>query len=364
MWWLDVEQKTLELALNYEFLFYADLSECCPSLYTRSIAWAILGKEIIEKGNNRNDFDLIGNKIARYLQYMNQNKTSGVPQGSVLIDLIAEIVLGYLDVILADTLNKHKIVDYRILRYRDDYRILVNNPITGEKIIRLLSEVLVPFGLKINAKKNLDSKDVISNALKADKYAWILKKQNDDDLQKQLLIIYDHGLKFPNAGSLIKTLNKIDEALYNTKEIDKMKIRHPKILISILSEIAYKNPRTFNICLSIISKLLSLLKKDERKEIIKKIYEKINKLHHMMLEEIWLQRVALPLKVKLPYHEMLCNLVEDPKNFDKDIWHSEWIKEDTLRNLIDPKKIINFNKLQEMPVIIKPKEINKFLTYP
>ena len=57
------------------------------------------------------------------------------------MDFIAEIVLGYIDRILGVTLQRQGIVDYKILRYRDDYRIFVNNSNDGEMVLKLLSEI-------------------------------------------------------------------------------------------------------------------------------------------------------------------------------------------------------------------------------
>ena len=67
---------------------------------------------------------------------MQCGQTNGIPQGSVLMDFIAEILLGYIDEILTEQLNTAHIVNYKILRYRDDYRIFVNNPDEGEKILK------------------------------------------------------------------------------------------------------------------------------------------------------------------------------------------------------------------------------------
>ncbi len=44
------------------------------------------------------------------------------------MDFIAEIVLGYADTLITTEIKAAKILDYKILRYRDDYRIFVNSP--------------------------------------------------------------------------------------------------------------------------------------------------------------------------------------------------------------------------------------------
>ena len=51
------------------------------------------------------------------------------------MDLIAELVLGYADLKIASKIKAHSITDYKIIRYRDDYRIFTNNSREGECIL-------------------------------------------------------------------------------------------------------------------------------------------------------------------------------------------------------------------------------------
>ena len=60
-----------------------------------SIPWVLHGKEEAKKG--RTNKHLLGNKIDKLMQDMNYGQTNGIPQGSVLTDFIAEIVLGCID---------------------------------------------------------------------------------------------------------------------------------------------------------------------------------------------------------------------------------------------------------------------------
>jgi hypothetical protein len=55
---------------------------------------------------------------------MRHGQTNGIPQGSVLMDFIAEMVLGYADTLITKKLKEIKCdKDYQILRYRDDFKI-------------------------------------------------------------------------------------------------------------------------------------------------------------------------------------------------------------------------------------------------
>jgi len=84
---------------------------------------------------------------------MSNGQTNGISQGSVLMDFIAEIVLCYVDSLLADKIKNVKKVDYKIIRYRDDYRIFSNNPQVAEQILKELTDILNDFGMKINSTK-------------------------------------------------------------------------------------------------------------------------------------------------------------------------------------------------------------------
>jgi hypothetical protein len=48
-WWEEVEQKSLELSMEYEYLFKTDITDCYASIYTHSVAWAIHTKPIAKK---------------------------------------------------------------------------------------------------------------------------------------------------------------------------------------------------------------------------------------------------------------------------------------------------------------------------
>jgi len=94
-WWQTIEQQSIELALEYEYVLHTDISDCYGSIYTHSIPWAIHTKPVAKM--NRNPNGNIGNVIDKHLRDMVFGQTNGIPQGSVLMDFIAEMVLGYAD---------------------------------------------------------------------------------------------------------------------------------------------------------------------------------------------------------------------------------------------------------------------------
>lgn len=350
-WWQGIEQRSIELALEYSYVFHADIADCYAAIYTHSIAWAVHGKRHAKK--NRTDKNLIGNAIDAHIQDMRHGQTNGIPQGSVLTDFVSELVLGYADLKLGKRLDDANITDYRVLRYRDDYRIFVNNPQSGEVILKELTEVLIDLGLKLNTDKTTGSQSIVSNSIKPDKRAWLLSKQRDLNLQKHLLVIHAHGMDYPNGGSLAGALSDFHKRLNETT-----KIRSLLPLISIAVDIAYTSPRVFPTCAAIVSKALSVLDSDVvRCGVIEKIYKKLSQLPNTGHMEIWLQRISHPYGARLSYREPLCQLV---CGRDVIVWNNDWITSTKLRTALDPKKIVNRQRLKTIKPVVRPSEIRVF----
>ena len=354
-WWQEVEQKSITLALDYEYLITTDITDCYPSIYTHSVAWSLHSKAVAKQ--RRNDKTLLGNQIDSFIQDMSHGQTNGLPQGSVLMDFIAEMILGYADIELGDKIASENISNYKILRYRDDYRIFVNNLQDGEKIVKMLTEVMLELGLKLNPIKTRASNDVIRASIKEDKLAWLAREKLARSFQKRLLIIHDHATQYPNSGSVIvallifyKHIIKIEKQLNDTMQ-----------LISIVVDIAFKNPRSYEIAAAIISKLLSIIEKDNTKiSIIKKIKKKFSLIPNTGYIQIWLQRVSIPFTSTIHFDEALCNLASGNVH---DIWNNAFISDQMLKNIIDPKKIIDTNIIDNLNPVILKDEIEMFFNY-
>ncbi|MGO9585783.1 MAG: RNA-directed DNA polymerase [Limisphaerales bacterium] len=350
-WWQGIEQGAIELALDYAYVFHADITDCYGAIYTHSVAWALHGKATAKA--NRNDTTFIGNLIDARIQDMRHGQTNGIPQGSVLMDLVAEMVLGYADLQLSERLTKNKITEYVVLRYRDDYRIFVNNPQSGEAILKALTEVMIDLGLKLNTSKTTGSQSVVSSSLKKDKLAWMRTRQSDHDIQKHLLVIHAHGVDYPNAGSLVVALSHFHERLSKIK-----KLRNPLPLISIAIDIAYSSPRTFPVCAAIISQFLRAVKaKKERIRLIEKIHTKLSQLPNTGHMEVWLQRISYPYKNSISFEECLCQLVNGG---EVQIWNNDWIASKKLLSALDPKSIVDERKLKSLKPVVRPAEIRVF----
>jgi len=353
-WWEEIEQKSISLSLEYDHLTLTDISDCYGSIYTHSIAWAINKKSYIKKGNNRNR-PVLGNIVDNIIQDMSNGQTNGIPQGSALMDFIAEIVLGYTDQIIGMRLKKLNIGDYKILRFRDDYRVFTTDQRQGEDIIKAISESLIGLGMKLSSAKTQDSSDVINQSIKVDKLSLLEHKFKANTLQKRLLLIYGFSKNHPNSSALIRPFLKLHETISKRKRIKES----IKPLIAIITEISMHNPRTYPLQVGMISILLTLAQKSQAdtRELIDLVVAKINRVANKGILELWLQRVGLAHDFNLQLNEPLC-LIAKGETFE--LWDNSWIKTKKLKSILKKGDIIDSEVLADLDKTIDVEEIDIF----
>ena len=397
-WWEGIEQESLKLSLDFKYIHHTDITDCYGSIYTHSIPWAIHSKKFSKSKANRGNNNLIGNKIDTHIQAMSYGQTNGIPQGSVLTDFIAEIVLNYADLLLSQKLNNIDDSEFKILRYRDDYRIFTNNPTLAELIIKHLTEVLISLGLKLHPQKTVNSSNIINSSIKEDKLDWLLSKDNaSNNIQKQLLVIHNFSNKHPNSGTLTKQLQKISSNITKKSQFNILKLlksfiytethcvmslkdfdfqykkcikpivskrkyfirsENVEVLISIIVDIAYHNPRTYSISNTILSKLFNLIEDEkESRRIIKKVIEKFKTIPNTGHMQIWLQRAIIKTGyTDLEFCEKICNLVDGD---DISLWNNDWLNEE-LTELFNQNSILDVNLLSSISSVIKDDEVLMF----
>lgn len=353
VWLQEVEQQSIALSLDFEYLFHTDIVDCYGSIYTHSISWAIHKKKEAKKKKNRNNKNFIGVVIDQHIQAMSNGQTNGIPQGSILMDFIAEIVLAYIDSELTEKIKDVKKKEYRILRYRDDYRIFVNNPQIGEEIIKHLTNVLAEVGMRISSEKTKSSKNIVYASIKEDKLFFIQNYKFSKNIQHELLVINNFANKYPNSGSLNKLLQAFSDRIEQWKHTN----QNVEVIIGILMNIAYKNPRTYPIISSILSKFLSFLADDKKKkDILQKILCKFSKIPNTEHLDLWLQRISLKLDNEIKYSGNLCKKVKDE---DIEIWNNCWLNQ-KLSDLINNSKIIDEQTISDLGRVVSGEEIRLF----
>lgn len=396
-WWSMMEQMPIELSMDYRYMFMTDITNCFGEINPQSIDWALSLKGTADHTDSNHD---LANRIIQGLAAMQSGKNIGIPQGSVLFSLIAEIVLGYADRLLHDAIKSDgevKDVKYLVLRYVDDYRIFCNDRDKLERISYILQGILEKLNFRMNIKKTRISDNLVADAMKPDKAFYIFntpifsKKGVDfDGLGKHLYFIYEFGQKFPNSGQLKNMLSdfskrlkeKIDDADKKPEEgedvdlgieeesseysgiFGKLKVyylpnrhgvvEHIPSLIALCVRIAADNVNVAAYALRIVSQFLAIVDDEkEKRSLIHRVYKALINTPNSYEQQLWLQNITYGLDDdSLTYKTKLCAVVNGE---DEPLWNNEWMP-DAKKSVLPVKEICDHAKLKKADHIIDFRE--------
>lgn len=367
-WWSRFEQMAVKLSLDYRYMFVTDITNCYGTIELQTVEKALSRKGTASEVNVKTD-------IVRILTMLRQGRNIGLPQGSTLYDIVAEIVLGYADMLLREALERDGITEgYEILRYRDDYKVFANDKDLLERISYTLQHVLEGLNLRLNSAKTRISDSIITDSIKPDKLAYIYntpiynnKKCCDfDGIQKQLLFILQFGRQYPNCGQMRMLLSKlstwIEEYIENVAKNQKSKAK-PKVeakpgeedaedkktqkrpgtiiedimaMSAIAAQIAAENLNSAHYALKVISQMLSTIsaeqvengKQASKDEIVTKVLNRLGSMQNSDYLKIWLQNLAVKAEYKGDYSfadgkgNGLCHLV---CGADANLWNNSFL---------------------------------------
>lgn len=369
-WWDKFEQASIRMSLDYRYMFATDITNCYGCIELRTVEKALCRKGTASEAEVKTD-------IVRILTMLRQGRNIGLPQGSALYDIIAEIVLGYADLLLHEALVRKGITEgYEILRYRDDYRIFANNKDLLENISYTLQHVLESLNLRLNSAKTRISDSIITDSVKRDKLAYIYntpiyknynaqnnKNYNNriccafNDIQKQLLFILQFGRQYPNCGQMRMLLSKLSTWLEvyiekmkrrskadaeKSAEDKKRQARHGTIredimtMSAIAAQIAAENLNSAHYALKVISQMVSTISDEQvengeqasKDEIVTKVLKRLGSMQNSDYLKIWLQNLAVKAEYKGDYSfadgkgNGLCHLV---CGADANLWNNSFL---------------------------------------
>lgn len=353
-WWHSIEQRSIKYSLEFNHILHTDVTDCYGSIYTHCIPWALHGME--ESKRRKKDNSLLGNKIDIHIRAGRYGQTNGISQGSVLMDFIAEIVLGYVDESITQAVDDDS--GFRILRYRDDYRIFANSDEKIEQILKLVSDHLRIVGMKLGVSKTFLSRNVVEGSIKPDKLAGIdlndLGEANANTIQKQLLRLHSFGQRFPNSGALRRLVTEFHTNIRNVKD----QPEDLEVLIGIVTDIGFVSPVTFPVVAGILSHLISLAASAEKVGLWEKVKSKMARVPYNGYLDIWLQRVTKPkvIGIKFESEERICQIVNGENTF---LWDNSWIASTDLNDALDVSTIIT-DRAEDMDEVVQPEEVALF----
>lgn len=351
-WWQAVEQESLKLSLDFSHVLHTDVIDCYGSLYTHSISWALHGIENSKSKSGK----LLGDKIDFHICSGRYGQTNGISQGSVLMDFIAELVLGYVDEKISRILDNSQAC--RVLRYRDDYRIFANSDVLAEEVLKKVSDSLRSVGMRLGISKTYLCTNVIEGSIKPDKLAGIdlqdLGDSNAKTLQKQLLRLHSFGRRFPNSGALRRLISELhSKVVAQTESPEDLEVQ-----VAIATDIAVVSPLTFPAIAGILSHLISLTDHLQKEALWKKVYAKMSRVPYNGYLQVWLQRVTKPLSFNQDFisNEPLCQIVNGEPSM---LWNSQWIASDALKKAMAVTKLV-VAEAGKSPEVMVPEEVELF----
>ena len=385
-WWSSMEQRSIELSLEYRYMFVTDITNCYGSVNPQAFDWAFSFKDTQYEKDNESS---ISKSIQKYLRAFQQGRNIGIPQGSAIFDFIGEIILGYSDLLLHEAIQKTGITNpYEIIRYRDDYRIFCNDKDVLEKISYILQHVLESLNFRMNSKKTKISDSIVTDAVKSDKLAYIYntpifnKKGCDfDSFEKHLLYILMFARQYPDSGSIKTMLSDIDKRMEDwlkpyeeevttiplveggeptTEKITKQRRLvggSIRAMSAICTQIALENVGCCHYALRVLSRMVDSLKdKNEKSAIISLVYSKLCNQPNSDYNQLWLQNITYQQDKKngtSPYNMRLCCVVAGDKSVE--LWNNKWVKPELLSNL-HVNRIVNAETLKKVTPVIMFRE--------
>jgi hypothetical protein len=162
----DFRNELIHAAVGKKIEIKVDIARFYPSIYTHSIAWALLGKEKAKfYFNQSNNLDILiasGDADAKLyksahgiddaIRSCQERQSIGIAIGPDTSHIIAEAVACRIDNILkakSESLN----INLKACRYYDDYYLYVSTKDEADKILKSLQLILTDFQLEINESK-------------------------------------------------------------------------------------------------------------------------------------------------------------------------------------------------------------------
>ena len=390
-WWSTMEQRSIELSLEYRYMFVTDITNCYGSVNPQAFDWAFSFKDTEYEQKAKNP---IAKNIQKFLRAFQQGRNIGIPQGSAIFDFIGEIILGYSDLLLHEAIRKEGITtSYEIIRYRDDYRIFCNDKDVLEKISYILQHILESFNFRMNSKKTKISESIVTDSIKADKLAYIYntpifnKKGVDfDSFEKHLLYILMFARQYPDSGSIKTMLSDIDKRIEEwlkpqTREVSTINLEDTnnaiekrletyqrkliggsvRAMSAVCVQIALENVGCSHYALRVLSRMVdSLEEEQEKRDIIDKVYTKLCNQPNSDYNQLWLQNITYQNDKKKgvsPYNIRLCKVVMGE---NVELWNNSWLKKDLTKNYKQTSVVCN-EVLKKVTLIITFRETRAYL---
>jgi hypothetical protein len=152
---LYTSKKYIDLEKRYAKMWFIDVANCFDSIYTHSVSWAVKNKNY-SQGTVRKGAQVCG-QLDRLMQSSNNNETNGIPIGSEVSRVFAEIIFQTIDGNILQNLEKkyehfHGEA-FTILRYVDDFIVFSQNTEIMNDVYSEIQLCLHEYNMNVNTSK-------------------------------------------------------------------------------------------------------------------------------------------------------------------------------------------------------------------
>lgn len=306
---------------KFDKLYKFDINKCFDSIYTHTIAWALLNKETVKDNLNGKLDATFAGKFDKLMQNMNYGETNGILIGAEISRIFAELILQKIDKNARDKLRKkeylHK-THYEIFRYVDDYFIFYDDEQVKDKIIETFKHELKEYNLYVSDTKTVEfvkpiitdltiaktkitdlineyfSYKIKENTTENEKQ-WIISLRSNDVITKFKMIVKETNIEYKDILNysiatiekrFLKIIGKFENS-DNQKLYSDMFVSFTMQLLDFLFFIYSVSPRVTSTIkiVSLISKLLQFIKDDKSNEKILKDYQ-VELIYKKIYDEI------------------------------------------------------------------------------
>ena len=287
--WSRFKNKITEISYNYKVQLKIDITNYYQSIYTHSIPWSILGKDISKqyfkiKNDDHNRFTTllttdinakkyqIADTLDTLVRNCNDKQSIGLPIGPDSSFILSELLGSRLDKEITKEIND---IDYRCIRYYDDYYFYTNNIGDAETILKKVQKIFFEYKLEINESKvNIKQLPYFQSDL------WNIEIHNyqfkDSTIENIQDLTYYFSLIYKLAEEYKQTISWITSYSLTRFESGKTKIKKEDIdvFISLLLQTLYLDTSNIDKIFKIILIYKNFLNSKQLKKI-KKLLDKL-----------------------------------------------------------------------------------------
>jgi len=375
---------------KFDKLYKFDINKCFDSIYTHTIAWALLNKEIVKDNLDKKLDATFAGKFDKLMQNMNYGETNGILIGAEISRIFAESILQKID---KNTQNKlrqkgcfHK-THYEIFRYVDDYFIFYDDEQVKDKIIETFKHELKEYNLYVSDTKTIEfvkpiitdltiAKTKITDLINekfsykikenatADEKQWTISLRSDSVITRFKIIVKETNIEYKDILNysiatiekrFLKIIGKLENSDNQYLYID-MFVSFTIQLLDFLFFIYSVSPRVTSTIkiVSLVSKLLEFIKDDRSFNKVLKKYQ-VELIYKKIYDEIFqiLKKNKLKEYTQNETLYLLLTLNELGKDYRLD---AEFLNE----YFFDPESKINLNYFSIVTLLYYIKKINRY----